>query len=145
MGTKTPVPAIDGWFTMDAERPALLGTRCTGCGSYFFPRETFFCRNPDCTGRTFEEVELSRRGIVWSYTNNCYQPPAPYVSPDPFVPYTIAAVELPAEQMVVLGQMVPGVDVDDLAVGQEVELVLSTLFEDDEHEYLVWNWKPVEG
>src|SRR5205085_12370625 len=26
--TKTPVPAIDGWFTLDADEPALLGTKC---------------------------------------------------------------------------------------------------------------------
>jgi hypothetical protein len=24
-----------------------------------------------------------------------------------------------------------------------VELVLDTLYEDDEHEYIVWKWKPV--
>ena len=62
---------------------------------------------------------------------------------DPFEPYTIVAVELAAEQMVVLGQLVPGVGVDDLHVGTEVELVLDTLYEDDEHEYLVWKWRPV--
>ena len=45
----------------------------------------------------------------------------------------------------VLGQMTADVVVDDLAAGTEVELVLDTLFEDDEHEYLVWKWKPVEG
>jgi len=44
----------------------------------------------------------------------------------------------------VLGQVVPGVSVDDLSVGDEVELVVDTLYEDDEHEYLVWKWRPVE-
>ena len=37
----------------------------------------------------------------------------------------------------------PGVGVDDLSVGTEVELVLDTLYEDDEHEYMVWKWRPV--
>ena len=45
--------------------------------------------------------------------------------------------------MVVIGQVVPGVSVDDLTVGDEVELVLGTLYEDDDHEYLVWKWRPV--
>jgi uncharacterized OB-fold protein len=67
------------------------------------------------------------------------------VSADPYVPFAIAAVELAAEQMVVMGQVVPGVDVDALAVGDEVELVLDTLYEDDEHEYVVWKWRPVAG
>ena len=56
----------------------------------------------------------------------------------------IAAVELPAEKMVVLGQVVPGFTTEDLQVGMEMQLVLDTLYEDDEHEYVVWKWKPVE-
>jgi uncharacterized protein len=44
---------------------------------------------------------------------------------------------------VVMGQVVPGAGVADLAVWTEVELVLDTLYEDDEHEYLVWKWRPV--
>jgi uncharacterized OB-fold protein len=82
---------------------------------------------------------------VWSYTDACYTPPAPYVAADPYVPFCIAAVQLAAEQMVVMGQVVAGVGVDDLRVGTQVELVLDTLYEDDEHEYLVWKWQPVTG
>jgi uncharacterized OB-fold protein len=140
---KTRVPAVDGWFTVDGNAPALLGSRCTTCGTYFFPRETHFCRNPECTGTAFDDAPLSRRGTVWSFTANRYQPPPPYVSPDPFEPFAIAAVELAEERMVVMGQVSRGVDVRDLRIGQEVELVLETLFEDDEHEYVVWKWKPV--
>ncbi|WP_334144629.1 Zn-ribbon domain-containing OB-fold protein [Rhabdothermincola sp.] len=144
MSDKTRVPAVEGWFTTDPDRPALLGTRCASCGTYSFPRETSFCKNPDCTGRDFEEVELSRRGTIWSYTNACYQPPPPYVpTTDPFEPFSLAAVELAEEKMVVLGQLVAGVRLEDLTVGTEVDLVVDTLFEDDEHEYLVWKWRPV--
>jgi uncharacterized OB-fold protein len=62
---------------------------------------------------------------------------------DPFEPYAIAAVELEREKMIVLGQVVPGVGVDQLAVGMEMELVLGTLFEDEQNEYVVWKWRPV--
>jgi uncharacterized protein len=136
---KERVPAVTGWFTT-GDNPALLGTRCRACGTYFFPREEALCRNPDCRGRDLDEVELSRRGRIWSYTDNRYQPPAPYVSSDPFVPYAIAAVELEKEHLVVLGQLEPGVDVSALRAGQEVELVLGRLYEDDDHEYIVWKW-----
>lgn len=89
-------------------------------------------------------VELSRRGRLWSFTNNCYQPPAPYVATtDPFEPFAIGAVELVEEQLVVLGQMVSGTSVADLRAGIEVELVIETLFEDDDHDHLVWKWRPV--
>jgi uncharacterized OB-fold protein len=143
MTKKKRTPAIEGWFTMDGD-PALLGTRCKECGNLFFPREEMFCRNPGCAGTEFEEVQIGRRGRLWSFTNNCYAPPAPYVAPtDPFEPYAIAAVELEDEKMVVLGQVVPGVDIDSLEAGQEMELVRGTLFEDDENEYVVWKWQPV--
>ena len=115
--SKTRLPAIEGWFTLDDEAPALLGSRCTTCGNFAFPKETFFCRNPACQGKEFAETELSRTGTVWSYTDACYQPPKPYEAADPYVPFALAAVEL----------------------------VLDTLYEDDENEYLVWKWKPVAG
>ena len=143
---KQRVPAVAGWFTLDAERPALLGTRCRACGTVFFPREETFCRNPACASTAFEEVELSRRGRLWSYTNNTYQPPAPYVAPtDPYQPFAVAAVELERERMVVLGQVVDGVSVADLEVGMEMELVLDTLSEDADNAYLVWKWRPAES
>ncbi|HXX89071.1 MAG TPA: OB-fold domain-containing protein [Acidimicrobiales bacterium] len=140
--TKTRVPAVEGWLRAE-EPPALVGSRCTSCGTYAFPREAMFCRNPSCAGTEFDEVALSRRGRIWSYTDARYTPPAPYVAADPYEPFCIAAVELDVEKMVVLGQVTAGVTVDDLAVGTEVELVVDTLYEDDDHEYLVWKWRPV--
>ena len=139
---KKTVASIEGWFTMDEASPRLLGTRCTKCGTYFFPREQTFCRNPGCTSTEFEEVTLSDRGKLWSFTNNCYQPPAPYVSPDPFEPYSVAAVELANEKMVVLGQVAKGFGVADLKAGIEMKLVLETLYEDADNRYVVWKWKP---
>ena len=87
-------------------------------------------------------MELSRSGKIWSYTNACYKPPAPFVAEEPFEPYAIAAVELEKEQMIILGQVVKGVGTESLKVGQEVELVLEPLFEDDESVKITWKWKP---
>ena len=139
---KTQVPAVDGWFTL-GDSPALLASRGVETGSYFFPKNLAFSRNPAAPAEELTEVELSRRGRVWSWTTNYYQPPAPYVAADPFVPYTVVAVELIDEQMVVLGPLAPECDPETLAVGTDVELTLGTLYEDDEHEYVVWHWKPV--
>ena len=140
---KNRVPAIEGWFVADGEHASLLGSQCKKCRSYFFPKESFFCRNPGCRSTEFEEVALSRRGKLWSFTDNRYPPPAPYVAPDPFVPYIVAAVELDKEKMVVLGQVVSGVAITDLKAGMEMELVIDGLYEDAENEYLVWKWRPV--
>ena len=143
MSEKPQLAALPGWFTMDPQEPRLLGSRCRACGTCYFPKQSLYCRNPACDGNEFDEVPLSRRGRIWSYTNAAYQPPEPFVSPDPFVPFTIAAVELEAERMVVLGQVVAGVSVNDLKVGQEMELVLDTLYSDAESEKMIWKWKPV--
>lgn len=134
-------PIIEGWFTRDEAEPALLGSRCCSCGSYYFPKQGNFCRHPECEGETFEEVPLSRRGTLWSFTNACYQPPEPYVAEDPFVPYAIAAVQLEREHMVVLGQVVKGVGVEQLKAGMPMELVLEDVPGID-GERVSWKWRP---
>ena len=136
-------PVLEGFFTT-GEKPALLGSQCKSCSTYYFPRAEGFCRNPDCEGEAFDVVELSRTGKVWSFTNACYKPPEPYIAADPFVPYAIAAVELAKEKMIVLGQVVTGVGVEDLKAGMDMELVLETIPDAVEPEgKLTWKWKPV--
>ncbi len=134
--------AVEGLFTLDPEEPRLIGGWARSRGSYFFPR-TLAGSDPACLGDEIEEVLLSRTGKLWSFTTGEYAPPAPFVIPgDKFEPYAVAAVELVEEHLVVLGQVAPGVAVNDLAVGMEMELVLDVLHSDDEHDYLVWKWAP---
>ncbi|MCF3184832.1 benzoylsuccinyl-CoA thiolase [Streptomyces polychromogenes] len=145
---RTRTPVVNGWFTDAPDGFRLLGTRCSACTAVFFPREDAWCRNPHCPGGgALVEVPLSPRGRVWSYTDGRYRPPAPYASdPDaPWEPYTLVAVELEAEGMVVLGQAAPGVTVADLAVGMEVEVVGGVLNEDAGTTWTTWRFKPVEG
>ncbi|WP_079038714.1 Zn-ribbon domain-containing OB-fold protein [Streptomyces sp. NBRC 110028] len=138
-------PVVAGWFTSGDGDFRLLGTRCRACGAVYFPREDTFCRAPGCAGEELEEVPLSRRGRVWSYTDGRYRPPAPYPS-DPardWEPYTLIAVELAAERMVVLGQGAPGVTVADLAVGMEVEVAPGVLAGEGGRSWSTWHWRPV--
>jgi uncharacterized OB-fold protein len=135
-------PAVEGWFT-SGDAPTLLGSRCTGCLTVFFPKTEGFCKNPACSTESFEEVPLSRTGRVWSYTDAQYQPPPPYLpASDPYVPFALAAVELP-EGLVVLGQLASGFGVGDVKVGSAVELVVETLYTDETGERSIWKWKPV--
>ncbi|WP_030247166.1 MULTISPECIES: Zn-ribbon domain-containing OB-fold protein [unclassified Streptomyces] len=135
---------VAGWFEGDGDAFRLLGTRCASCASVFFPREDHYCRNPACAGVELEEIPLSRRGRVWSFTDSRYRPPSPYVSdPElPWQPCALIAVELEAERMVVLGQAAPGVTVADLAVGMEAEVVPGVLHEDAETTWTTWHWRP---
>ena len=135
------VPAVEGWFTL-GEEPALVGATCTTCATIVFPPRAGACPNPACSGTQLEPTPLGRTGRIWSYSTNHYAPPAPYIAPEPFEPYTVAAVELAEEHLVVLGQMVPGTDPATLAVGQEVEVTLGTLYRDGDTEYVMWQWQP---
>jgi uncharacterized OB-fold protein len=137
-----PTPAIAGWFREEPE-PALLASRCASCATIAFPKAKEFCGNPACDGTEFEELALSRRGTVWSYTDAQYQPPPPYTpATDPYVPFALAAVELP-EGLTVLGQLAEGFGVGDVKVGSPVELVVEPVYTDDEGERTIWRWKPV--
>lgn len=138
-------PVLEGWFTLDEQAPRLLGTRCPSCGTYHFPPQQIFCRNPACSNDELEDVELSRSGRLWSFTNACYPPPAPYVAADPFEPYAIAAVELADEQLVVLGQVVDGIGVEDLQIGMDMELTLGTVPAADGETKQTWKWRPASG
>lgn len=142
MSTKPRVAALEGWHTMEPQ-PHLIGTQCEACGTYFFPKQSDYCRNPNCDSTDFREVQLSRTGRIWSYTNACYKPPAPFVAQEPFVPYAIAAVELDKEKMVVLGQVIEGLTVADLKVGMPMELVLEALHETDDDIKVTWKWQPL--
>ena len=140
---RTQVPAIDGWFTLGDE-PRLLGTRCSSSGTVFFPPETTMSRAPGNSSAELIPCELSRTGTLWSYTNAGYQPPDPYIPvTDPYEPFFIAAVSLEAEKITVLGQCVAGVTHADLVVGTEMELVTDVLYSDDDHDYMMWKWRPV--
>ncbi len=137
-------PLIEGWFTLD-EEPHLVGQRCDDCTTVVFPPRASCCPNPHCSGTAMKSVELSRHGRVWSYTDAQYPPPAPFVAPtDPFVPFAIAAVELPIEKIVVLGQVASGYGVESLRVGCPVELVVESAETCGNDEFVIWKWRPTD-
>src|SRR5436853_3719535 len=139
---EAPVPAVAGWLTTD-DRPVLLGSRCEACGVVAFPPRSHGCPNPHCRRTEQSSYPLARTGRVWSFTDARYQPPPPYLSPsDPYEPFVLAAVELDADGLVVLGQMVEGCAAADVHVGLPVELVVESLFETDDAVQLVWKWRP---
>lgn len=139
---KPRLPVVEGFFTEDDGEPRLLGAHCPVCGAWYFPKQWSFCRNPSCTGGPLDDAPLSPRGRLWSWTDNRYAPPPPYPAREPFEPYGVAAVELVDEQIVVLGQLARGTDMAALHLGQDMELVVEPLVEDDEAVRTVWKWRP---
>jgi hypothetical protein len=136
----TQAPVIADTFTWPpTDDPRLIGTRCKTCGTVSFPRSPV-CRNPYCKNKTeVEEILLSRRGILATFTLICYPPPWPFIYKPPFVPFPIGNVLLP-EGITVLGQ-ITGCKYEDLKIGMEAELVLEKLFEEDGKDFIGWRWK----
>jgi uncharacterized protein len=147
VGAVTRVPAVEGWFTVPPDGsddlPSLLGSKCDGCGTFAFPPRDGACPNPACMSESLSSVPLSRTGTLWSFAENHYAPPLPYVAAEPFEPYALAAVQLEAEGLIVLGQAPPGVRAADLRLGMPMALELMVLHTDDDGvEHLVWAWRP---
>ena len=138
-------PGTDGWFREGPEGFALLAGRCTACGALSFPPRTVpGCPDPACEGQEQSPAPLSATGTLWSYTDARYAPPPPYPRPPDteFAPYALAAVELAAERMIVLGQVAPDVPADSLRVGMTMEVAPGTLVSSEGVEERVWNWRP---
>lgn len=132
-------PAVDGWFVEGVDAH-LVGQSCAVCAATIFPPTATTCPNPSCRSGDLPTRPLARTGAVWSWATNHYEPPAPYIAPDPFVPYTVVAVELDGEGIVVLGQLAADADPVDLRVGAPVEVVVETLFTDDEGARTIWKF-----
>ena len=126
-------PAIEGWFTTGRRAGAARRRGARRAASVFFPPTVGLLPQPG----------LRRRGVrgAPSCPAAGRSGPTPTRSTsrrrrtsraaDPYVPFALAAVELP-EGIVVLGQLADGYGVDDLRVGTEVELVVETLYTDDD-------------
>ena len=128
MPTIDQLPVAEDLFRATADGPALVGTRCTGCGTHYFPK-SLSCRNPACQAKTVEEVMMGRRGRLYSYTVQAYRPPALFRMDD-WAPYVIGLVELP-EGLRVMG-MLTGCERGDVHIDMPLELVIEALYRDEQ-------------
>lgn len=85
-------PIAPGLWTDETE-PRLIGARRAD-GEIVFPM-------PDGDAAALvEPVALARRGTLWSWTTQGFEPKEPYSGPQPFQPFLIGYVELPGEVIV---------------------------------------------
>lgn len=121
------------------EQVRLRGSRCRSCG------ETFLGKRPaceNCQSEDLEELALSKRGKIYSYTIQRYRPPGDYIGPDPFVPFAVGLIELP-EGLRILSSL-KDCDVDSVKIGMDVELEVEKLHQDPEgNAVITFRFKPV--
>lgn len=118
----------DGLFDLEEGAPRLIGTRCTSCGTLYFPQAPS-CRNPQCREKAIERAGLPTHGVLLSYTVQRYRPP-PLFCIDDWQPYAIGLVDL-GDGVEVMG-MLSGFPLDAIAIGTRVRLVAQLLYRDAE-------------
>jgi uncharacterized protein len=138
MTVKQRYPEVEGLFTWPSSKPQLVGASCRGCDSIFFPSFAEYHR-PGCNGGPVVERLLGRRGTLLSYTFQHYQPPPPYPAATPYIPIVLGTVALP-DGLQVPGEII-GCVPQEIRVGLDVELVVDTLYVDEEgNDALTWKF-----
>jgi len=140
------VPLAEGLFTWPPEPskpPALIGGR-SSTGRIFFPyrRQTVI----NGVREDLEQVELPRRGVLWTFTSQHFRPVAPpYAGADDaqsFRPFTVGYVRLDGSLHVEARLTEP--DPSRLRIGQQMELVIEPFGTDaDGNQTMMYAFAPV--
>ena len=107
-------PVAPGLWTDGAE-PRLIGARRAD-GEIIFPVPA------GDAGALVEPVPLSRRGTLWSWTTQGFEPKEPYSGPQPFQPFLVGYVELPGE--VIVETRIVDASPADLIIGMPMEFAV---------------------
>lgn len=133
------VPVAENLFEFSGADVALIGSRCLTCGTHYFPKAVA-CRNPECDGETLETTLLGRRGRLYSWTVQAYQPP-PLFRMQPWAPYAVGLVEIPEGLRVMA--MLTSDALDELAIDMPMDLIVEPLYVDDAGaEVLTYKYRP---
>lgn len=138
---KKQIPIKEGLFTTPlspVEQVRLIGSKCKNCSEISFgKRQT--CSN--CGGENLEEIPLTRKGKLWTYTVIRHKPPGDYKGPDPFIPFGLGLVEIP-EGIRVLSPI--QCDLERINVGMELEMEVYPLYTDEnKNEVMAFRFRPV--
>ncbi len=133
------MPVARDLFLGEGADTRLIGTRCTSCGTHYFPK-SLSCRNPQCHDKAIEDALLGPGGSLYSYTVQIYRPPALFRM-DPWQPYAIGMVEL-AQGLRVMG-MLTGCPLDAIHIGMALELTAEPLYRDEQNrDVLTYKFRP---
>jgi len=134
---KRQVPLKEGLFKLPSspsQESHLIGSKCRTCGETFFPKRVY-CAH--CTGKNLEEVALSTKGKIHTFTISRVVPPGSIMQP----PYAIAQVKL--LEGVLVTSVLADCDLEALDIGIDVEMVIEKVMENEEgSEIMAFKFKP---
>lgn len=120
----------------EGQQPALLANHCTHCGKTFFPKRNLcpYCFNEG----ELKDITLDNRGIIYAFT--IVHVPSPVGIK---APYAYGYVEIPKNQIRLLA-LFTGSDPSSFSVGQEVELVVEPVRENNQGKQVIaYKFKPI--
>lgn len=126
------VPIREGAFTETPAGGILLGNKCKSCGQIFFPKAVFCLA---CLNEDMEEVQLSQRGKLYSYTIG--HMPSMHFQP----PYAIGYVVLPEGIRIFAPLEI--VEGKPFQIDMEMEVVIDKLWQEDDTEVIGYKFRPV--
>lgn len=135
---KRQVPLKEGLFQLPSshsQKGHLIGSKCRTCGETFFPRRVYCAY---CTGKNLEEVALSTKGKIHSFTISRMVPPGSVMQ----APYAIAQIKLP--EGVLVTSVLADCDLEVLNIDIDVEMVIEKVMENEEGDNIMaFKFKPV--
>jgi hypothetical protein len=141
MGEKEKKPALEDLFVISEDGAQLMSAKCNSCGTYFFPASHHQHR-PGCSREGVEDVLLSKKGKLATYTIQHYMCPPPFKTMGDITPYGLGVVEFP-EGISVAGLIMDS-DLDALKIGLDMETTTYTLYQDEEgNDVVTWAFKVI--
>ena len=139
---KGKIPELPDLFDWTKDGVRLQSAKCNSCGTYFFPASHHQHR-PGCSRQGVENVFLSRRGKLATYTVQYYMCPPPFKTAGDITPYGIGMVEFP-EGISVTG-IITETDLNALKIGLDMETTTYTLYKDAEgNDVVTWAFRVVK-
>ncbi|MFH1633128.1 MAG: OB-fold domain-containing protein [Chloroflexota bacterium] len=139
---KGKIPELPDLFDWTKDGVRLQSAKCNSCGTYFFPASHLQHR-PGCSRQGVENVFLSRRGKLATYTVQYYMCPPPFKTAGDITPYGIGMVEFP-EGISVTG-IITETDLNALKIGLDMETTTYTLYKDAEgNDVVTWAFRVVK-
>ena len=139
---KIVIPLREDFWTSPSnnnDQARLIGSKCSSCGEIFFPKkEKNWCVH--CNKSTLEEIILSNKGKIATFSVVMQQPGGGFYKGT--VPYAYGCVDL--EDGIRIETLLSADDFDQLAVDQNVEMVIEKFYNDeDANEIVTFKFKPV--
>jgi uncharacterized OB-fold protein len=139
---KGKMPELPDLFDWTQDGVRLQSAKCNSCGTYFFPASHHQHR-PGCSREGVENVFLSKRGKLATYTVQYYMCPPPFKTTGDITPYGIGMVEFP-EGISVTG-IITETDLNTLKIGLNMETTTYTLYKDEAgNDVVTWAFKVVK-